>query len=163
MNQSIFSVIASALADSSNRLTFDIQGQVNGTVKAIVTAKLGPVPSNATSEVRQLYAAISSPLVVAGQAAEVEQALLDRIGTFTAGVMVGISALDDIQSLANKAVEAAKAKTAAKSAAKKSSDAGADDENEGDDEGESQAAAPAPAAASVTPKPASHGAGLHEF
>jgi hypothetical protein len=113
----------------------------------MVQAKLAPVPTTASAETRQLYAAVSAPLVVIGTPEEVEKALLERISQHQAKVSVGISALDQINEIAQKAVAAAAgnpAKTTASVATSKVPPESAHTQGTEDDVDDEEASSAAP-------------------
>jgi hypothetical protein len=107
MTTTVFTLLASAFAGTKQKVTFQIEGALDGTIRTIITTKLDPVPENATKETRQLYAALSTPLIVSGLPGEVEEALIDRIGHHMHQLSVGLSALDQIQSISESAVRSA--------------------------------------------------------
>lgn len=130
MSKTIFQLIADVVAGTENKVAFDIQGRTDGTIKVVITPKLGAVAANASKEAKQLHAAMHAPLVVVGTASDVESALLERIDTFTATINTGMSALDEVRSLAASAVAAAKS-TTAKAVTTPTAPEGGDDEGEG--------------------------------
>lgn len=110
MTTSVFTLLAKAFAGTHQKVTFQIEGALDGTIKAIITTKLDPVPENATKETRQLYAALCTPLIVSGLPGEVEEALVDRIGHHTHQLSVGLSALDQIVAISDSALRSANKK-----------------------------------------------------
>ena len=117
MTTTVFTLLANAFAGTHQKITFQIEGALDGTIKAIITTKLDPVPENATKETRQLYAALCTPLIVSGLPNEVEEALLDRIGHHTHQLSVGLSALDQILAISDSALRSANKGKATASAA----------------------------------------------
>lgn len=110
--QSVGAVLTTGL-----KASIQIEGLGNGAVKLIYTPEIGPTPENASEAVIQLRAAISKPMVVSGTPEEIESAFADLIANKAAVVGRGLGALDEIERLASKAVDEAKAKHAGKPAA----------------------------------------------
>ncbi|HDS0957080.1 TPA: PRTRC system protein E [Pseudomonas putida] len=152
--QSVGAVLTTGL-----KATVQLEGLADGNIKLMYTPEIGPTPKNASEAVVQLRAAISKPMVVSGAPAEIEEAFANLIASKAAVVARGLSALDEIERLANAAVGEARAKpSATPQAASDVSDA----EDEEGDEGEAEANATNPSNAPAT-APAVPGAAATQF
>lgn len=107
-------VIGAALSAGQNA-GIEVQGLGAGKMRLVYTPRIGETPEGASAEVVALRAAIATPFVVTGTAEEIEQAFSARIHEKAAVVNRGLSALDEIDRLANAAK--ANAKGSAKGAA----------------------------------------------
>ncbi|MCU9528511.1 PRTRC system protein E [Pseudomonas mosselii] len=153
--QSVGAVLTTGL-----KATVQLEGLADGNIKLIYTPEIGPTPENASEAVVQLRAAISKPMVVSGAPAEIEEAFANLIASKAAVVARGLSALDEIERLANAAVGEAKAKpSATPPTAPHASD---DDDDDDGDEGEAEASAINPSSAPAT-APAVPGAAASQF
>ena len=122
-------VIGEALSAGQNA-GIEVQGLGAGKMRLVYTPRIGETPEGASAEVVALRAAIATPFVVTGTAEEIEQAFSARIHEKAAVVNRGLSALDEIDRLANAAK--ANAKGSAKGAASPAPNAqgSEDDESE---------------------------------
>lgn len=139
MSSSIFQLVTNAFAQSTSKVSFDIQGQGNGQVKVVLTAKLGPVSDKASKEEKALHAAVATPLVVVGSPGDVEAALVGRLDGFVEQVTIGTVALEQVRDLASKAVAAATSKKGSSSKAPAPSAEESEVESD-DDEGDAPSA-----------------------
>jgi len=152
--QSVGAVLTTGL-----KATVQLEGLADGNIKLMYTPEIGPTPENASEAVVQLRAAISKPMVVSGAPAEIEEAFANLIASKAAVVARGLSALDEIERLANAAVGEAKTKPSATPPAPQHV---SDDDGEEGDEGEVEAVAVNQSSAPAT-APAVPGAAATQF
>ena len=105
--QTFLQAVGSTLAIGQGA-SIDIQGIGDGKIKLIYSPKIGETPEGASSEVVALRADIAVPFVVTGTAVEIEEAFAARLREKSAVVTRGMSALDEIERLANAAKAAVK-------------------------------------------------------
>ncbi|KPC02210.1 PRTRC system protein E (plasmid) [Pseudomonas amygdali pv. lachrymans] len=141
--QSLGAVLTTGL-----KATIELHGLGDGKIKLLYTPDIGPTPENSTEAVVQLRSAIAKPMVVSGTPEEIEEAFAELIASKSAVVRRGLSALDEIERLANKAVEEAKSKPAAKAATPAPS--GDESEDDADENGTDAAGLPEPVAPEAT-------------
>lgn len=141
--QSVGAVLTTGL-----KATVELHGLGDGKIKLLYTPDIGPTPENASEAVVQLRSAIAKPMVVSGTPEEIEEAFAELIASKSAVVRRGLSALDEIERLANKAVEEAKSKPAAKAAAPASSPD--ESEDDADEHGSDVPGLPTPMAPEAT-------------
>ncbi|SBW84281.1 hypothetical protein PVE_R2G0252 [Pseudomonas veronii 1YdBTEX2] len=127
--QSVGAVLTTGL-----KATIELHGLGDGKVKLLYTPDIGPTPENSSEAVVQLRSAIAKPMVVSGTPEEIEEAFAELIASKAVVVRRGLSALDEIDRLANKAVDEAKSKPASKAASPT-----LDDSEDHDDEPDSDA------------------------
>ncbi|MBA1306654.1 PRTRC system protein E [Stutzerimonas stutzeri] len=144
-------VIGEALSAGQNA-GIEVQGLGAGKMRLVYTPRIGETPEGASAEVVALRAAIATPFVVTGTAEEIEQAFSARIHEKAAVVNRGLSALDEIDRLANAAK--ANAKGSAKGAASPAPNA---QDTEDDDLGLGEADGVREVAAVTTTEPDSDG------
>lgn len=109
--QSVGAVLTTGL-----KATVELHGLGDGKIKLLYTPDIGPTPEKSSEAVVQLRSAIAKPMVVSGTPEEIEEAFAELIVSKAAVVRRGLSALDEIERLATKAVDEAKSKPAAKAA-----------------------------------------------
>lgn len=102
--QSVGAVLTTGL-----KASIQLEGLGNGVVKLVYTPDIGPTPDNASESVVLLRAAIAKPMIVSGTPEEIEEAFADLIAAKSKGVSRGLSALDEIERLASKAIDDATA------------------------------------------------------
>ncbi|QHF00644.1 PRTRC system protein E (plasmid) [Pseudomonas cannabina pv. alisalensis] len=141
--QSVGAVLTTGL-----KATIELHGLGDGKIKLLFTPDIGPTPENSTEAVVQLRSAIAKPMVVSGTPEEIEEAFAELIASKSAVVRRGLSALDEIERLANKAVEEAKSKPAAKAATPAPS--GDESEDDADENGTDAPGLPEPVAPEAT-------------
>lgn len=135
--QSVGAVLTTGL-----KATIELHGLGDGKVKLLYTPDIGPTPEKSSEAVVQLRSAIAKPMVVSGTPAEIEEAFAELIASKAAVVRRGLSALDEIERLANKAVDEAKSNPAAKAAAPSTDADDSDDEHDNEAPGQPAAVAP---------------------
>ncbi|WP_439126053.1 MAG: PRTRC system protein E (plasmid) [Pseudomonas rhizophila] len=147
--QSVGAVLTTGL-----KATIELHGLGDGKVKLLYTPDIGPTPENSSESVVQLRSAIAKPMVVSGTPEEIEKAFAELVASKAAVVRRGLSALDEIERLATKAVDEAKSKPAGKAASP--APAADDSENHDDDADNDAPGLPAPVAPEVTGTSASN-------
>ncbi|MCP1515681.1 PRTRC system protein E [Pseudomonas rhodesiae] len=108
MNQTFLQSVGAVLTNGL-KATVELQGVGEGRIKLVYTPDIGATPDNATQSLMKLRAAIAKPLVVTGSPLEIEEAFALLVGEKSAVVKRGLSALDDIERIAEAAVAEANA------------------------------------------------------
>lgn len=135
MHTTFFTAIAAALAGTQHRINVAIESAPADALKVMITADLGPTPEQASSSEVQLRTAMCRPLLLVGNALEIEASLLQRLTQHVQALNEGVSLLEEIRSIGSAAQANAATKAAelpASPAAETEADSEADEAEQAD-------------------------------
>ena len=126
----LMTTLATALTGTRHRLNIAIEGAQDNALKVLVTADLGATPDTASDAEVRLRAALCRPLVLTGQAQDIEAALVERLSQQVRALEEGNNLLDEIRQLGDEARAAAAAKPKAKPTSKPAAAVPADEQDD---------------------------------
>lgn len=130
----LMTTLATALTGTRHRLNIAVEGAQDNGLKVLVTADLGATPDSASDAEVRLRAALCRPLVLTGQAQDIEASLVERLSQQVRALDEGNNLLDEIRQLGDEARAAAAAKSKAKATKPAAAAAPDDEQDEQDDE-----------------------------